>query len=225
MPKPLFHLVFDIVVKSKNTVQVIFEKEHCGDYLHSVLFFSDDEYKNITPNRLEELKQQKLEHWIETGQGSLPFPETSVPWGPSDLTVSNMLLEAADIKSSDIICDIGCGDGRVLIEAVKRYGVDAVGVDIDPFKIKEAQQAADVQGLHDRILFRCQDATQEKLPEASIYYLFQLEYFMDRLKDQLKQLPSGTRIISKRFNFTDTLWAPNKIIDCGTETGFVWFVD
>jgi SAM-dependent methyltransferase len=225
MSKPLFHLVFDIIVKSKNTVQVIFEKEHCGDYLHSVLFFSDEEYNRLTNSQLEELKQEKLKNWIETGKGGLPFPETSVPWGPSDLTVSSALLAAAEIKSTDIVCDIGCGDGRVLIEAVKKFNVTAVGIDTDPFKIKEAQQAADDQGLHEQILFLCQDATQDKLPKASIYYLFQLEYFMDCLKDQLKQLPSGTRIISKRFNFTDESWKPNKVVNCGTETGFVWFID
>jgi SAM-dependent methyltransferase len=225
MSKPLFHLVFDIVIKSKNTVQVIFEKEHCGDYLHSVLFFTEEEYKQLTPNQLEELKQQKLNHWIKTGQGCLPFPETSVPWGPSDLTVSNFLLEAAGIKNTDVVCDIGCGDGRVLIESVKKYGVEAVGVDIDPFKIESAQKDADEQGLHNQILFLCRNALEDGLPDASIYYLFQLEWFMDKLKDQLCKMPKGTRIISKRFNFTDKLWAPDKVVNCGTETGFIWIVD
>lgn len=225
MPKPLFHLVFDIVIKSKNTVQVIFEKEHCGDYLHSVLFFTDAEYNNTTPEQIETLKQQKLKHWIETGQGCLPFPETSVPWGPSDLAVSNALLEAAKITNSDVVCDIGCGDGRVLIEASKKYGVDAIGVDIDPFKIDSAQKETDTQGLHDKILFLCQDATREKLPAATIYYLFQLEYFMDQLSDQLKNMPKGTRIISKRFNFKEVMWEPDKVVTCGSETGFIWIVD
>lgn len=225
MSSPLFHLVFDIIVKSKNTVQVIFEKEHCGDYLHSVLFFTDEEYKQLTSDQLEELKQQKLKHWIETGEGCLPFPETSVPWGPSDLTVSNKLLEAAGIKSTDVVCDIGCGDGRVLIEAAKKYNVSAVGIDIDPFKIESAQKDADEQGLHDQVLFLCQNALKDCLPVANIYYVFQLEWFMDQLKDQLRKMPQGTRIISKRFNFTDQSWVPDKVVDCGSETGFIWIVD
>lgn len=225
MSKPLFHLVFDIVIKSKNTVQVIFEKEHCGDYLHSVLFFTEEEYKQLTPIQLEELKQEKLNHWIMTGKGCLPFPETSVPWGPSDLTVSNLLLEAAGIKSTDVVCDIGCGDGRVLIEAVKKYGVQAVGVDIDPFKIESAQKDANEQGLYNQVLFLCRNALEDGLPDASIYYLFQLEWFMDQLKDQLRKMPKGTRIISKRFNFTDKLWTPDKVVNCGTETGFIWIVN
>lgn len=225
MPKPLFHLVFDIVVKSKNIVQVIFEKEHYGDYLHSVLFFTEEEYNALTPELLEKLKQEKLEYWLETDKGCLPFPETSVPWGPSDLTVSRMLLEAAGVNEHDTVCDIGCGDGRVLIDASKKYGVEAVGIDIDPWKIQSAQQDADLQGLHDKITFLCKNAIEEPLPKASIYYLFQLEWFMDSLKEQFNQLPPGTKIISKRFNFTDQSWTPYKIVDCDTETGFIWIVN
>jgi SAM-dependent methyltransferase len=225
MPKPLFHLVFDIVVKTKNIVQVIFEKEHYGDYLHSVLFFTEEEYNTLTPELLEKLKQEKLNYYLETGKGCLPFPETSVPWGPSDLNVSRILLEAAEVSKDDIVCDIGCGDGRVLIDAVKRYEVEAIGIDIDPWKIQLAQEDADLQGLHDKMTFLCKNAIEESLPKASIYYLFQLEWFMDSLKEQLNRLPSGTKIISKRFNFTDQSWTPHKIVNCGTETGFIWIVN
>jgi len=143
-------------------------------------------------------------------QKSGPSREPDVPYIPTTETAVKAMLELAAVKSSDIVYDLGCGDGRIVIAAAKNYGARGVGIDIDPARIREAKKNASQAGVESRVEFREQDLFQANFSEATVVTLFLLPAVNKRLIPQLEALKPGTRIVSNTFEIGD--WKPARQI-------------
>src|SRR5205814_5125299 len=99
-------------------------------------------------------------------------PSPEVRYEPSPSEVVTAMLELAAVHPGDVVYDLGCGDGRIVIEAARRYGARGVCVDIDARRIAEARDNAAAAGILDRIRFREQDAMKADLSDATVVMLF-----------------------------------------------------
>jgi len=143
---------------------------------------------------------------LAVAQKAGPFREPDVPYIPTTETAVKAMLELAAVKSSDIVYDLGCGDGRIVIAAARSYGARGVGIDIDPALIREAKQNARQAGVERRVEFREQDLFLANFREATVVTLFLLPAINKRLLPQLEALKPGTRIVSNTFEIGD--WKP-----------------
>lgn len=126
-----------------------------------------------------------------------------VPYVATPQVIVDKLLEMAAIKSGDVVYDLGCGDGRVVVTAAKRYGVKAVGVDIDPQRVKESLANARENKVEHLVSIRQKDIFKMDLSEASVVFLFLMPTLNARLMPQLEKLKPGSRIVSHEFDMGD----------------------
>jgi SAM-dependent methyltransferase len=143
---------------------------------------------------------------LAAAQKAGPSREPDVPYIPTTETAVKAMLELAQVKSSDIVYDLGCGDGRIVIAAAKRYGARGVGIDIDPVRIRQARNNASKAGVQSRVKFREQDLFLSNFREATVVTLFLLPAINKRLLPQLEALKPGTRIVSNTFEIGG--WKP-----------------
>jgi len=121
------------------------------------------------------------------------------------------MLELAEVKANDIVYDLGCGDGRIVIAAVKQFGARGVGIDIDPERIRESRENARLAGVSDRVTFVNQDLFDAKIGEATVVTLFLWPEVNLRLRPKLlRELEPGTRVVSYWHDMGD--WKPDKEI-------------
>ena len=121
------------------------------------------------------------------------------------------MLELAAVGPQDVVYDLGCGDGRIVIEAAKRYGARGVCVDIDPQRIAEARANAAAAGVAERIAFRQENLLDTELAGASVVTLFLSPDMNLKLKPRLeRELASGARIVSHWHRMGD--WRPERTI-------------
>jgi SAM-dependent methyltransferase len=147
---------------------------------------------------------------LALAQKAGPSREPDVPYIPTTETAVKAMLELAAVKSTDIVYDLGCGDGRIVIAAAKSYGARGVGIDIDPALIREARKKASQAGVENHVEFREQDLFQSDFSEATVVTLFLLPAVNKRLLPQLQALKPGTRIVSNTFEIGD--WKPAREI-------------
>jgi ribosomal protein L11 methylase PrmA len=142
-----------------------------------------------------------------------------VPYVPTPLPVVRAMLKLAEAGPDDIVYDLGCGDGRILIMAVKEFGVKkAVGIDKDPDRIEEARKNAEREGVLDRIVLINDDFFNVDISEATIVTLFLLTIVNEALKPKFeKELRDGTRIVSHEFRIPG--WKPVKVVDVRDYSG------
>jgi SAM-dependent methyltransferase len=145
---------------------------------------------------------------------------------PTPDTAIETLLEVLQVNDSDMIYDLGCGDGRILISAALQFGARGVGIDLDPRRVQEAQAKADELGLGDRVKFQEADLFTSRFEDASIVVLYLLPHLNLRLRPALfEQLKPGTRIVSIDFDMGD--WLPEKVIKLDIEeesTLYFWTI-
>jgi len=135
-----------------------------------------------------------------------PSREPDVPYIPTTEIAVQAMLDLAGVKHSDIVYDLGCGDGRIVIAAAKRYGARGVGIDIDPMLVREAKKNARQAGVQRRVEFREQDLFLANFRDATVVTLFLLPAINKRLLPQLEALKPGKRIVSNTFEIGD--WKP-----------------
>jgi cyclopropane fatty-acyl-phospholipid synthase-like methyltransferase len=124
------------------------------------------------------------------------------------------MLKLADIRNTDIVFDLGCGDGRIVIAAAKDYGAHGVGIDINPQHVQEAKENAQKAGVEKLVRFEENDLFDADLREASVVALFLLESVNLELRPKLlRDLKPGTRIVSNTFGMGD--WKPDKELIAG----------
>jgi SAM-dependent methyltransferase len=141
-----------------------------------------------------------------------------VPFVPTTDDAVQAMLKLADVKATDTVYDLGCGDGRIVIAAAKNFGARAVGIDIDPQRIKEANENAKKAGVEKRVKFIEQDLFKADFHEATVVTLFLLPQVNLQLKPVLmKQLKPGTRIVSNTFDMGD--WKAEKEFNVGGDNG------
>jgi cyclopropane fatty-acyl-phospholipid synthase-like methyltransferase len=127
-------------------------------------------------------------------------PNLDVPYVPSTEEAVRAMLELADVKKGDIVYDLGCGDGRIVITAAKQYGARGVGIDIDPERIAEARANAKKEGVENLVRFEQQDFFQADFREATVVTMFLLTSVNERLRPKLESdLKPGTRVVTNTF--------------------------
>ncbi len=159
----------------------------------------------------------------------VPAQESLAPYVPTPQDVVEKMLEIAQVTSKDVVYDLGCGDGRIVITAAKKYGAHGVGVDIDPQRIKESQENARRAGVENLVKFILQDAMTVDVSPATVVTLYLLPDSNRRLRANLtRELKPGARIVSHAFDMDD--WEPFRtehFTDAGgmTRTIYLWKAD
>jgi len=143
---------------------------------------------------------------------------------PTPAPVVKAMLDMAGLRDGDVLYDLGSGDGRIPIAAVQRAKLQkAVGVDIDPKRIAEAQANATKQGVADKVTFRQDDLFTTDFADASVVTLYLLPVLNEKLRPRLlKELKPGTRVVSHAFDMGD--WKPVKKRDVGGSTVYMWII-
>jgi SAM-dependent methyltransferase len=132
-----------------------------------------------------------------------------VPFVPTTERAVEAMLELAKITRNDVVYDLGCGDGRIVITAAKKYGARGVGIDINPERIAEARANAKREGVEHLVKFIEQDLFEADIREASVVTLFLLSSVNLKLRPKLlAELKPGTRVVSNTFDMGD--WKPDK---------------
>lgn len=155
--------------------------------------------------------------------------ESLAPFVPTPELVVQRMLELADVTSSDVVYDLGCGDGRIVIAAASKYGARGVGIDIDPVRIAESKANAKKAGVEHLVEFRLQDVMEVDLKPATVVTVYLLSHANLKLRPRLtEQLALGSRVVSHAFDMGD--WKPNKIDKFDDRYGFdrtlyLWTID
>jgi precorrin-6B methylase 2 len=156
-------------------------------------------------------------------QEAQPKKEKDVPYVPTREEVVNGMLKLADVKKGDILYDLGCGDGRIVVTAAQKFGTRGVGIDIDPQRIKEANENAQKAGVADRVKFIEGDLFEAKMSDATVVTLYLLPSVNLKLRPKLmRDLKPGTRIVSHSFDMGD--WKPEKEIEVDGERIYFWTI-
>jgi SAM-dependent methyltransferase len=135
--------------------------------------------------------------------------ESLAPYVPTPQEVVERMLELARVTKADVVYDLGCGDGRIVITAAKKYGARGVGVDIDPERIAESKANAERAGVAHLVEFRLEDAMRVDVSPATVVTLYLLSSSNLKLRPRLtQQLRPGARIVSHAFSMGD--WLPDK---------------
>ncbi|MFA7503274.1 MAG: methyltransferase domain-containing protein [Burkholderiaceae bacterium] len=154
-----------------------------------------------------------------TGFGLFP-----VPYVPTPMPVVERMLELARIEPGDTVYDLGCGDGRIVIEAARRYGVQGVGIDLDPVRVEEALENVARAGVGDRVRIRQGDLFETDLSPADVVTLYLLPEVNQRLRPRLwHDLREGARVVSHDFHMGST-WPPDHSEKLDQSSIYAWTV-
>jgi len=149
--------------------------------------------------------------------------ESDVPYVPTPQPVVEAMLELAQVKPTDVVYDLGCGDGRIVIAAAKKYGARGVGIDINPERIREAIENAKKEGVLDKVKFIQGNFFEADIRDATVVTLYLLTSVNLKLRPKLlRELKPGTRIVSHRFDMGD--WEPVKKIEFDDRPLYLWIV-
>jgi hypothetical protein len=153
-----------------------------------------------------------------------PLRAPDVIFIPTPPEVVTAMLRVARVGKGDVLYDLGSGDGRIVISAVKDFGAArGVGIDIDPERIAEAIANARQAGVGDRVTFLNQDLFTTNFSEATVVTLYLLPSLNLRLRPKLlSELKPGTRIVSHAFDIGD--WVPEQTLDVGGRAVYFWTV-
>jgi SAM-dependent methyltransferase len=154
-----------------------------------------------------------------------PLREPDVIYVPTPTNVVEAMLKMANVTASDVVYDLGSGDGRIPLTAAQKYGARAVGIDINPQRIKEANEnlAKAGPGVADKVKFLNQDLFETDLSQATVITLYLLPSLNQKLMPKLKALKPGTRIVSHSFDM-GTAWPPEKTEDVQGRVIYYWTI-
>ena len=153
--------------------------------------------------------------------GTLRAPD--VVYVPTPQEVVDAMLQLANVTAADVVYDLGSGDGRIPITAAQKFGATAVGIDINPERIKEANENLAKAGVADKVKFLNQDLFETDLSPATVITLYLLPSLNLKLMPTLKQLKPGTRVVSHSFDMGSE-WPPEKTQDVNGRKIYYWVV-
>jgi len=134
-----------------------------------------------------------------------------IPFIPTPMEVVDRMLEIAEVKSGDVVYDLGSGDGRIIIRAAKKYGARGVGIEADPQLIELSRTKAREEGVSHLVEFRAEDALKVDLSAATVVTLYMFPWFNEKLKPVLEnQLKPSARVVSHDFPIEG--WRPTRVI-------------
>jgi len=138
--------------------------------------------------------------------------EYDVPFVPTKQKIVDIMLKTAKVNKNDILYDLGCGDGRIVITAAKKFGARGVGIDINPERISESRENAAKEGVEDKVQFIEQDLFEANIREATVVSLYLLPSVNLKLRPKLfRELKPGTRMVSHDFNMGE--WEPDQSLN------------
>lgn len=156
-------------------------------------------------------------------QVAAPLRGPDVIFVPTPPQVVDRMLEVARVGRGDVLYDPGCGDGRIVIEAAKRFGTRGVGIDIDPQRIAEARANAKAARVDHLVQFRNADLFETDFSEATVVTLYLLPSLNVKLRPKLwKELRRGSRVVSHDFDMGD--WKPLQTHQIGNRTVYFWTI-
>ncbi len=146
-----------------------------------------------------------------------------VMWMPTPNALVTEMLEKAQVTSVDLVYDLGAGDGKIAIEAARRYGARAVGIEYNPDMAALARRNAQQAGVSDRVTIVTGDIFNEDFSNATVVTLYLLTELNIKLKPTILKMKPGTRIVSNTFAMGS--WVPDAIVLSGGEpSGYFWIV-
>jgi SAM-dependent methyltransferase len=151
-----------------------------------------------------------------------PARTPDVVYVPTPGPVVSAMLDAAKVGEGDVLYDLGCGDGRIAIEAARRGARKAVCVDIDPERIREARANVRAAGVEDRVEIVHGDLFEQDFSDATVVSLYLLPDLNLRLRPKILALRPGTRVVSHAFDMGD--WAPEQTRTVDGKTIYAWRV-
>ena len=156
-------------------------------------------------------------------QGAAKPRAPDVRYEPSSPEVVAAMLKLASVARGDLVYDLGCGDGRIVIAAAEKFGARGVGIDIDPERIKEARENARKAGVSSGVKFRTEDLFEADIREATVVMLYLFPWVNLKLRPKLwSDLKPGTRIVSHSHDMGD--WKPEKEIEVDGDKIYFWTV-
>jgi ribosomal protein L11 methylase PrmA len=158
-----------------------------------------------------------------TAQAPAPSRTPDVIFVPTPEEVVEAMLNVAKVTKDDVVYDLGCGDGRIVIAAAQKFGARGVGIDIDPQRIEEANANAKKAGVTDRVKFMQADLFTTDISQASVVTLYLLPSLNVKLRPKLmKELKPGTRIVSHAFDMGD--WQPEQTLEVEGRRVYFWTI-
>jgi SAM-dependent methyltransferase len=150
-------------------------------------------------------------------------PQLDVPYEPTAYEIAQEMLRTADVRKDDLVYDLGCGDGRIVIMAAKERGARGVGVDLDPARIKESVENAKQAGVTDRVSFFRQDLFKTDIGKATVVMLYLWPEVNLRLRPRLlKELRPGTRVVSHSHSMGE--WKPDATSKVSNHNLYFWVI-
>ncbi len=134
-----------------------------------------------------------------------PSRTPDVVYVPTPQVIVDKMLALAKVKQGDVLYDLGCGDGRIVVTGAKKYGVKAVGFDIDPKRVAEARANVQKNHVQDLVTIEHKVIFTIDLSQASVVTLYLLPSLNDRLLPQLEKLAPGSRVVSHDYGLTDVV--------------------
>jgi len=151
-------------------------------------------------------------------------PKLDVPYVPTPQEVVDKMLDMAKVRRNEVLFDLGCGDGRIVVTAASKFGARGVGIDIDPERIAEAKANAQKAGVSNRVEFRQADLFKTDFSSANVVTLYLLPDINRKLRPQLwRQLRPGTRIVSHAFDMGEP-WPPERTERVDYRTLYSWTI-
>jgi len=151
-----------------------------------------------------------------------PLRDPDVVFVPTPQEVVDQMMKLANVHAGDVLYDLGCGDGRTVITAAK-LGARAIGIDINPERIKDSNENAAKNGMTGKVTFRLEDLFEANFRDATVVTLYLLPALNAKLRPKLwKELKPGTRIVSHDFDMEG--WEPEKTVDLDGHTLFLWTI-
>jgi len=150
--------------------------------------------------------------FIADGCGSsvAVWTDGEVPFVRTTTEVIDRMLELARVKPGDVVYDIGSGDGAIIIQAAKKYGVKGVGIEIDRDLVLKARDNAFRENVEHLVEFRVQDAFAADVSPATVVTLYMLPEFNAKLRPMLeRQLKPGSRVVSHDYPIEG--WIPDRV--------------
>jgi len=142
---------------------------------------------------------------------------------PTPEEVVDAMLQVAKVTKADVVFDLGTGDGRIPVTAAKKYGARGVGIDIDPQRIKEANENVQKNGVADKVRILQADLFEANISEATVVTLYLLPSLNQKLMPKLmKDLKPGTRIVSHAFDMGE--WKPEQELDVNGRKIYYWTI-
>jgi cyclopropane fatty-acyl-phospholipid synthase-like methyltransferase len=153
-----------------------------------------------------------------------PLRDPDVIFVPTPDKVVTAMLKLANVTAKDLVYDLGCGDGMIVTAAAKEFGAHAVGIDINPVRVKEANERVQKAGVTDKVKILNEDLFEANISQATVITLYLLQTLNQKLIPKLnKELKPGTRIVSQTFSMGDD-YPPERTVEVEGRSVYLWTV-